>query len=166
MTIRENIALGIDREVSDQEIESAARAASIHDSISTFPEGYEAMVGEKGVSLSGGQKQRIAIARTLLKNPKILILDDSTSAVDAKTDEEIRRALKKLMEGRTSFIVAHRIQSLMDADRILVLKDGEIVQRGSHEQLIQETGFYREVFDLQTRLESEIPDPGMEGYQG
>jgi len=126
------------------------------------------LVGEKGVSLSGGQKQRIAIARTLLKNPKILILDDSTSSVDAKTDEEIREALKKLMEGRTTFIVAHRIQSLMDADRILVLKDGEIVQSGSHEQLIQETGFYKDVFDLQTRLESEIPDTGMkkEGSQG
>lgn len=155
-SLRENICLGVDREVTQKEIENAAKAASIHKSILGFQDGYNTLVGEKGVTLSGGQKQRIAIARTILKDPRILILDDSTSAVDAETEDNIRECLSTLMAGRTSFIIAHRIQSLMDADRILVFKDGKIVQDGSHDELVKESGFYRKVFDLQTRIEEEL----------
>ena len=135
-TIRENISYGVGREVSDEEVEAAARAAAIHDTIVTFPEGYDTLVGEKGVTLSGGQKQRVAIARTLLKDPCILILDDSTSSVDTETEAEIRAALEHLMQGRTTFIIAHRIQSVMNADLILVLDHGRIVQRGQHQELM------------------------------
>jgi ATP-binding cassette subfamily B protein len=148
----------VDRDVTPEEIEAAARAAAIHDSIMSFPMGYDTQVGEKGVSLSGGQKQRITIARTLLKNPRILILDDSTSAVDADTEEQIRRALDGLMENRTTFIIAHRIQTLQMADRVVVLNHGKICQMGTHEQLVKEQGFYREVFDLQTKIEVELQE--------
>jgi ATP-binding cassette subfamily B protein len=155
-TIRENITYGVGREVPEAEIESAARAAAIHDVIITFPDGYDTLVGEKGVTLSGGQKQRIAIARTLLKDPRILILDDSTSSVDAETEGVIREALERLMQGRTTFIIAHRIQSVMIADLVLVLDKGQIVQRGTHEQLLAQPGIYRQIHDLQTRLEIEV----------
>ena len=144
------------------EIISASRAAAIHNSIMNFPDGYNTMVGEKGVSLSGGQKQRITIARTILKNPAILILDDSTSAVDAATEEKIKLALEKLMTGRTNFIIAHRIQTLKMADRILVLKEGEIVQEGTHAELVKTEGFYKEVFTLQTEIEGDLQRELME----
>ena len=133
-------------------------AAAIHENISSFPKGYDTLVGEKGVTLSGGQKQRIAIARTLLKDPAILILDDSTSAVDAETEESIRNALEELMKGRTTFIIAHRVQSLMTADQILVFKGGEIIQRGTHDELVAVDGFYSKVFDLQTKIEQELEE--------
>jgi ATP-binding cassette subfamily B protein len=160
-TIRENISYGVGREVSDEEVENAARAAAIHDSIITFPDGYNTLVGEKGVTLSGGQKQRVAIARTLLKDPCILIMDDSTSAVDTETEAEIRAALDHLMKGRTTFIIAHRIQSVMNADLILVLDHGRIVQRGTHDELmIQDSqeggGIYRRIHDMQARIEVEL----------
>ena len=155
-TIRENIAYGVKREVSQDEIEAAARAAAVHDVILTFPEGYDTLVGERGVTLSGGQKQRIAIARTLLANPQILILDDSTSSVDPETEALIREALEGLMQDRTSFIIAHRIQSLMRADLILVLDGGSIVQRGTHEELLEEGGLYEQIHDAQTRIEDEL----------
>ncbi len=155
-TIRENIAYGVQREVSQDEIEAAARAAAVHDVILTFPEGYDTLVGERGVTLSGGQKQRIAIARTLLANPQILILDDSTSSVDPETEALIREALEGLMQDRTSFIIAHRIQSLMRADLILVLDGGRIVQRGTHEELLEEGGLYEQIHDAQTRIEDEL----------
>ena len=156
-SIRENISYGVGREVSDEEIEVAAKAAAIHDVILTFPDGYNTLVGEKGVTLSGGQKQRITIARTLLKNPRILILDDSTSSVDTETEAEIRDALNELMENRTTFIIAHRIQSVMVADLILVLDKGEIVQMGTHDELItQMDGMYRRIYDIQTRIDDEL----------
>lgn len=155
-SIRDNITYGVGREVSQSEIENAARAAAIHDVILTFNEGYDTLVGEKGVTLSGGQKQRVAIARTLLKNPRILILDDSTSSVDTETEAEIREALERLMHNRTTFIIAHRIQSIMNADLILVMDKGHIVQRGTHEELIQHEGIYRKIFDIQTRIEDEL----------
>jgi ATP-binding cassette subfamily B protein len=158
MTVRENITYSLDREVSQEEVETVAKAAAIHDSIMKFPQGYDTMVGEKGVSLSGGQKQRITIARTLLKDPRILILDDSTSAVDADTEDKIKTALENLMEKRTTFIIAHRIQTLKMADRIFVLKEGEIVQEGNHDELIKEKGFYKDVFDLQTQMEQELQE--------
>ncbi len=155
-TIRENITYGVGREVPQAEVESAARAGAIHDVVMTFPSGYDTLVGEKGVTLSGGQKQRLAIARTLLKNPRILILDDSTSSVDTETEEVIRQALEGLMQGRTTFIIAHRIQSVMQADLILVLDHGRIVQRGTHEELVSQPGIYRQIFDVQARIEAEV----------
>ncbi|MCF6278252.1 MAG: ABC transporter ATP-binding protein/permease, partial [Anaerolineales bacterium] len=156
-SIRENITYGVGREVADEEIEQAARAAAVHDVILTFPDGYETLVGEKGVTLSGGQKQRLAIARTLLKDPHILILDDSTSSVDTETEAEIRGALNTLMENRTTFIIAHRIQSVMDADLILVLDKGRIVQAGRHTDLLaDESGIYREIYRIQTRIDTEL----------
>jgi ATP-binding cassette subfamily B protein len=155
-TIRENIAYGVGREVTMEDIENAARAAAIHDVILSFPEGYETLVGEKGVTLSGGQKQRVAIARTLLKNPRILILDDSTSSVDTETEAEIRAALENLMKDRTTFIIAHRIQSVMDADQIIVLDRGRIVQKGVHNELLANDGIYRQIHDIQTRIEIEL----------
>ena len=155
-TIRENIMYGVGRNVPQGEIEMAAKAAAIHDVIAAFPDGYNTLVGEKGVTLSGGQKQRVAIARTLLKNPRILILDDSTSAVDLETEQEIREALERLMEHRTTFIIAHRVQSVMNADLILVLDHGRIVQRGKHEELLQQPGIYRQIYDIQTKIEAEL----------
>ncbi len=155
-TIRENITYGVGRQVSDAEVEAAARAAAIHDMIVAFPDGYNTLVGEKGVTLSGGQKQRVAIARTLLKDPRILILDDATSSVDTETEAEIRGALTQLMRGRTTFIIAHRVQSVMNADLILVLDQGRIVQRGAHEELMAQGGIYREIYELQARIEDEL----------
>jgi ATP-binding cassette subfamily B protein len=155
-SIRENITYGVGRDVSDEEIEAAARAAAIHDVIMSFPSGYATLVGEKGVTLSGGQKQRVTIARTLLKDPRILILDDATSSVDTETEAEIRAALERLMQGRTSFVIAHRIQSVMSADLILVLDRGEIVQRGTHRELMAQEGIYRRIYDLQVRIEAEL----------
>ncbi len=139
-------------------MEEAARSAAIHDVILSFPQGYDTMVGEKGVTLSGGQKQRVAIARTILKDPRILILDDSTSSVDTETEAAIRAALESLMKGRTTFIIAHRIQSLMKADLILVFDKGRIVERGTHATLLAAGGMYRRIFDLQTRIETELEE--------
>jgi len=155
-TIRENITYGVGREVSDEEAEAAARAAALHDVITSFPDGYDTLVGEKGVTLSGGQKQRVAIARTLLKDPRILILDDATSSVDTETEGEIRQALQHLMQGRSTFIIAHRIQSVMNADLILVLDQGWIVQRGTHDELMAQEGIYRQIYDVQARIEDEL----------
>ncbi|NMC78081.1 MAG: ATP-binding cassette domain-containing protein, partial [Chloroflexi bacterium] len=155
-TIRENITYGVGREMSDAEVEAAARAAAIHEIILTFPEGYQTLVGEKGVTLSGGQKQRVAIARTLLKNPRILILDDSTSAVDTETEAEIRAALQNLMQGRTTFIIAHRVQSIMNANLILVMDKGRIIQCGQHDDLLAQEGVYKRIFEMQTLIETEL----------
>ena len=155
-SILENITYAVDREVTQEEIEAVAKSASIHDVIVSFPEGYDTLVGEKGVTLSGGQKQRLVIARTLLKNPRILILDDSTSSVDTETEEEIRSALNSLMSNRTTFIIAHRIQSVMVADLILVLDKGKIVQHGTHEQLLEEDGIYRQTYEIQTQIDADL----------
>ena len=155
-SIRENITYGVDRQVSDEELFTASKAAAIHEVILGFTKGYETIVGEKGVTLSGGQKQRVAIARTLLKNPKILILDDATSSVDVETEALIHKALDRLMEGRTTFIIAHRIQSLMQADQILVLEDGQIIQQGIHSDLILQPGKYQDIFTLQTQIDSAL----------
>ncbi len=155
-SIRENIMYGVDRDVPQAEIEKAAKAAAVHEVILTFPDGYNTLVGEKGVTLSGGQKQRVAVARTLLKNPRILILDDSTSSVDTETEAEIRAALNQLMENRTTFIIAHRIQSVMNADLILVMDKGAIVQMGRHEELVTQEGMYRQIYNIQTRIDEEL----------
>jgi ATP-binding cassette subfamily B protein len=156
-SIRENITYGVGRNVSQEEVERAAKAAAVHDVILTFPDGYNTLVGEKGVTLSGGQKQRVTIARTLLKNPRILILDDSTSSVDTETEAEIRDALNGLMENRTTLIIAHRIQSVMVADLILVMDKGEVIQMGTHEELVtQMDGMYRRIYDIQTKIDEEL----------
>ena len=156
-TVRDNITFSVGREVDQAQVEEAARAAAIHDVImEKLPKGYDTLVGERGTTLSGGQKQRVAIARTLLKDPRILILDDSTSAVDTETEASIREALERLMENRTTFIIAHRIQSVMGADLILVLDKGRIIQAGSHDELIAQDGMYQRIFAAQTRIESEL----------
>jgi ATP-binding cassette subfamily B protein len=155
-TIRENITYSLSRDVSDDEVIAAAKAAAVHDVIESFPKGYDTLVGERGVTLSGGQKQRVALARTLLKNPRILILDDATSSVDTETEADIRAALQRMMKKRTTFVIAHRIQSLMTADLILVLDKGRIVQRGTHDELVTQPGIYREVYEVQARIEDEL----------
>ncbi|MDX1994283.1 MAG: ABC transporter ATP-binding protein [bacterium] len=155
-TIRENITYGVGRHVSDEEVFQIARAADIHDTIMSFPEGYQTLVGERGVTLSGGQKQRVALARTLLKNTPILILDDATSSVDTETEASIRHALQNLVKDRTTFIIAHRITSVMHADMILVFDKGEIVQVGTHDALLMQEGIYRRIYDVQSRIEDEL----------
>jgi ATP-binding cassette subfamily B protein len=155
-SVRDNITYGVGRAVGAEEIEAAARAAAIHDVILSFPSGYDTLVGERGVTLSGGQKQRVAIARTLLKDPRILILDDSTSSVDPSTEAAIREALERLMVGRTTFLIAHRIQSVMQADLILVLEAGQIAQRGTHEELLAQAGIYRQIYEVQMRIDQEV----------
>ncbi|GIK09669.1 MAG: ABC transporter ATP-binding protein [Anaerolineaceae bacterium] len=147
-TIRANIAYGRP-DAGEAEIVAAARAAQAHNFITHFPNGYETMVGERGVTLSGGQRQRVAIARALLMDPRILILDDSTSSVDTQTELLIQEALDRLMEGRTTFVIAHRLATVRRADLILVMADGRIVQRGRHDELLAQGGLYKEIHDLQ-----------------
>ncbi|MEW6094662.1 MAG: ABC transporter ATP-binding protein [Chloroflexota bacterium] len=147
-TIRENIAYGRP-DASMEEIVAAAEAAQAHEFITGFPNGYETVVGERGVTLSGGQRQRIAIARALLMDPRILILDDSTSSVDTQTEQALQLALKRLMEGRTTFVIAHRLATVRRADLILVMDKGRIVQQGRHDELLTQGGLYREIHDLQ-----------------
>jgi len=155
-SIRENIAYGVGRDVPQVDIENAASSAAIHDVIITFPNEYDTLVGEKGVTLSGGQKQRVTIARTILKDSHLLILDDSTSSVDTETESYIREALMGLFPKRTTFIIAHRIQSVMGADLILVMEKGRIIQKGTHEELFTQDGMYRKIYDLQTRIDEEL----------
>jgi ATP-binding cassette subfamily B protein len=147
-TIRENIAYG-KPDASFEDIEAAAKAAAAHDEIMNFPDGYDTPVGERGTTLSGGQKQRIAIARALLLNPRILILDDSTSSVDLVTEAEIQKALDELMLGRTSFVIAQRISTVINADQILVLDKGQIVASGNHESLLEESEIYADIYSSQ-----------------
>ena len=147
-TIRENIAFG-NPEAESQEIEEVARAAEAHDFITNFSLGYNTPVGERGTTLSGGQKQRIAIARALLLDPRILILDDATSSVDYETELRIQIALERLMKGRTNFVIAQRVATVLNADQILVLENGEIVARGTHEELLNESAIYAEIYSSQ-----------------
>ncbi len=147
-TIRDNIAFGRP-EATDEEVIAAARAAAAHDFITSFPEGYATRVGERGVTLSGGQKQRIAIARALLLNPRLLILDDSTSSVDVRTEQAIQRALEQLMQGRTSFVIAQRISTVLHADQIIVLDNGRIAARGTHAELMENSPIYAEIYHSQ-----------------
>lgn len=147
-TIRENIAYGRP-DASEEEIIAAAEAAEAHDFITGFPDGYDTAVGERGVTLSGGQKQRIAIARALLIDPRILILDDSTSSVDVETEYRIQQALDRLRSGRTSFVIAQRISTVQNADQVLVLDKGEVVGQGTHEELLQNSPIYAEIYSSQ-----------------
>jgi ATP-binding cassette subfamily B protein len=155
-SIRENITYGVGRDIPQEKVETAASKAAVHDVIRSFPDEYDTLVGEKGVTLSGGQKQRVTIARTLLKDSRLLILDDSTSSVDTETEAFIRDALQGLTPKQTTFIIAHRIQSVMDADLILVMDKGRIIQKGTHEELILQDGMYRKIYELQTRIDEEL----------
>jgi ATP-binding cassette subfamily B multidrug efflux pump len=163
-TIRDNIAFGR-TDASDDEVIAAAKAAAAHDFIMTFPQGYDTPVGERGTTLSGGQKQRIAIARALLLNPRLLILDDSTSSVDLLTEFQIQKALDKLMEGRTSFVIAQRISTVLNADQILVLDKGKVVARGKHEELMEQSAIYAEIYNSQLVGDAEVGEPVEEGTQ-
>jgi ATP-binding cassette, subfamily B, multidrug efflux pump len=147
-TIRDNIAFGRSDATLEQ-VQAAAQAASAHDFITGFPQGYDTPVGERGTTLSGGQKQRIAIARALLLNPRLLILDDSTSSVDLQTEYNIQKALDNLMHGRTSFVIAQRISTVLNADMILVLDQGRVAARGTHEELLESSPIYAEIYHSQ-----------------
>jgi len=142
-------------DATDAELEAACRAARIHDVIAALPEGYDTLVGERGVSLSGGQRQRLSIARSVLLTPRIIVFDDSTAAIDAGTELRIRDALKELNRTRATIIISHRLSSLMHADEILFLEAGRIVERGSHAALIAQDGRYRRLFDLQMGVARE-----------
>jgi ATP-binding cassette subfamily B protein len=152
-SIADNIAFGAPGATRAQ-IEEAAAAAQAHEFIAGFPQGYETVVGERGVTLSGGQRQRIALARAFLSDPRILILDDSTSAIDSATEDQIQRALRKAQEGRTTLLITHRLSQIRWADQILVLDGGRVVARGDHEALLRTSPHYRRIF---TRYEVELP---------
>ena len=149
-TIKDNIIYG-KPSASDEEIINAAKKANIHDYIMTLPNGYDTEIGERGVKLSGGQKQRISIARVFLKDPAILILDEATSALDNTTEVLIQEALDELCKGRTTLVVAHRLSTIRNADEIVVVTEGEIVERGTHEELVEKDGVYKKLYALQFR---------------
>ena len=155
-SIRENIAYG-NADVSQEQIEQAARVAQMHDFIESLPDGYDTEIVERGANLSGGQRQRMSIARAVLLDPPILILDDSTSSVDARTEELIRRAMESVMAGRTTFVIAHRLSTVHRADVIIVMRDGQIAERGTHDELVQiRGGLYREIYDLQLKPQEDV----------
>lgn len=145
-TIAENIAFGARGTVSQTQIEDAARQAQAHDFIMNFPQGYETVIGERGVMLSGGQRQRLAIARAFLSDPAILVLDDSTSAIDSNTEDQIQRAMQQILEGRTTFLITHRLSQIRRADHILLMKNGRLIAQGSHDELMETTPGYRQIF--------------------
>jgi ABC-type transport system involved in Fe-S cluster assembly fused permease/ATPase subunit len=157
-TIRYNIAYGKPG-ASQEEIEAAARAAQVHDFVLRLPEGYDTRVGERGLKLSGGEKQRVAIARTVLKNPRILILDEATSALDTRTEQEIQTALRAVSRDRTTLTIAHRLSTVVDADEIIVLADGKIAERGSHAALLARDGVYAQMWTMQAaEQEKEVSE--------
>ena len=153
-SIAENISFGAPENVTHEQIERAAREAQAHDFIMELPDGYDTVIGERGVTLSGGQRQRLAIARAFMTNPRILILDDSTSAIDSATEDQIQRAMRRILEGRTTLLITHRLSQIRWADRILVLRRGELVDQGSHEELLQRSKAYRRIF---ARYEEQTP---------
>ena len=165
-TIRDNIAYGAVN-ASFEDVVRAAKVAQLHDQIMRMPNGYDTWVGERGVTLSGGQKQRLSIARTVLINPPILVLDDSTSSVDVETERLIHEAMTEVMKGRTTFVIAHRLSTVREADLVLVLEDGKIVEQGTHEELIARRGIYQGIYELQLRPQEEIMlDPTFGGDGG
>jgi ATP-binding cassette subfamily B protein len=140
-SVRENLRFA-QPDATDEEIEAAARAAQIHDTIAELPDGYDTVVGERGFRFSGGEKQRIAIARTVLRNPPVLVLDEATSSLDTQTEAAVQQELERLAEGRTTITIAHRLSTVWDADQIVVLDAGQIVERGTHEELLERGGVY------------------------
>lgn len=153
-TIRENIAFGAEN-ATDDDIRRAAEAANIADEIESFPDGYNTLVGERGLTLSGGQKQRAAIARAVIRSPRILILDDALASVDTQTEDRILNHLREIMRGRTTIFISHRVSTVRNADRIAVLHDGQIVEYGTHEELIERDGYYTGLYNKQL-LEEEL----------
>jgi ATP-binding cassette subfamily B protein len=151
-SIRYNIRYG-KPDASDAEVEAAARLARIHDFVVSLPQGYDTSVGERGLKLSGGEKQRVAIARTILKNPRILLLDEATSALDTHTEREIQASLKSIARGRTTLIIAHRLSTVVDADEIIVLDQGAVAERGNHEALLARGGLYAAMWRRQQEAE-------------
>lgn len=154
-SIRDNIAYGVSG-ATVADVERAAKVAQLHDQIMALPHGYDTWVGERGATLSGGQRQRLSIARTILIDPPVLILDDSTSSVDVETERQIHRAMVAVMKGRTTFVIAHRLSTVREADQILVLDKGVIAERGSHHELIRQDGIYRSIYELQLRPQEEV----------
>lgn len=154
-TILDNIRFA-NPEADLDEIKAMCRVANAHDFIEQFPNGYDTIVGERGVKLSGGQRQRIAIARALLADPRILILDEATSSLDSESEAQIQEGLNNLRKGRTTFVIAHRLSTIRSADQILVVEAGEIVERGTHEQLIAMDGRYKQLYDKQYRFEQNL----------
>lgn len=154
-SIRNNITYGCETATHEDAI-AAAKVAQLHDFIENLPQGYDTIVGERGSTLSGGQRQRLSIARAVILDPPILVLDDSTSSVDAETEQLIREAMESVMEGRTTFVIAHRLSTIYRADIILVLKNGAIVERGKHKELLNANGFYKNIYDLQLRPQEEV----------
>ena len=154
-TVRENVALG-HSSAADHEVEESARAADIHENIMDFADGYATRVGERGVTLSGGQRQRVAIARALLKAPTFLVLDDSLSAVDTKTESRILQSLAARKGKQTTILIAHRLSSARLADRVFVLDGGRLIQEGTHDELLASDGLYHRLWDIQGALEAEI----------
>ena len=157
-SMKDNIAYGMD-DVDMEQVVKAAKVAQLHDFIEGLPDGYDSWVGERGLTLSGGQRQRLAIARTILLDPPVLILDDSTSSVDMATEFRLQQALDEVIRGRTTFVIAHRLSTVRRANLILALDDGEIVERGTHDELLERNGFYRSIYDLQLRPQEDDPVP-------
>jgi ATP-binding cassette subfamily B protein len=147
-TIRANL-LYAKPDATQEELEAACRTANIHEFIAGLPEGYDTVVGERGYRLSGGEKQRVAIARVVLKDPRVLILDEATSHLDSESEHLIQRALERVMVGRTSLVIAHRLSTILSADQILVIDEGRLVQRGTHEALLAQGGLYRDLYERQ-----------------
>ncbi len=169
-TVRDNIAFGR-ADATDEQIEHAARLAQAHEFIAALPEGYDTVIGERGITLSGGQRQRLAIARALVLDPRILILDDATASVDATTEAQIRVGLREVMRERTTIIIAHRLSTIALADELVVLDEGRIAARGTHEQLIASSAVYRDIYEhgllerefaerVEARAEAENGGPG------
>jgi subfamily B ATP-binding cassette protein MsbA len=155
--VSNNISYG-SREVSQEQIIEAAKAALAHDFIQAMPEGYNTVIGERGVRLSGGQRQRMAIARALVKNAPILILDEATSALDTHSEQQVQAALENLMKGRTTIMIAHRLSTVRNADQIIVLQEGDIIERGSHRDLLEQKGIYTRLIEIQSGYEKKTRD--------
>ena len=159
-TVRNNIAYGAPTAYTDEQIEAAAHAANAHDFIAALPDGYQTILGERGIRLSGGQRQRIAIARALLSDPPILILDEATSALDTESERLVQAAVDRLLQGRTVFVIAHRLSTVRHATQILVLDAGEIVERGTHDELLAKRGAYYRLYVLQFRDTDQVDTHG------
>jgi len=164
-TVRENIRYGT-FDATDNDIERAARRAQAHEFIENLPDGYETLVGERGVKLSGGQRQRLALARTMLKDPAILVLDEATSAVDTETEALIQDRLAEFAADRTTFVIAHRLSTVRTADRILVLDDGQVVEDGTHEGLLERDGLYANFWRVQTGDIASLPESSLNARSG
>jgi ABC-type multidrug transport system fused ATPase/permease subunit len=157
VSLKENIRYGR-KDATDAQVVAAAKSADLHEFITSLPDGYETKIGEDGIKLSGGQKQRMAIARAILADPRILILDDATSALDSHTESNVQAALAHLMEGRTNFVIAHRLSTITNADRILVMHDGRIVDFGTHAELLLRPGIYRDLYQEQFKTVGDLSE--------